>query len=126
VSGLEKLRQALTILEKELESILMQLAFEPRLARVHVKLRDGTVLYIRYNNHGEYSYSVIFSSLKYDRCRFDNYDDTWNVSTRPNHFHPRMEKDGVKCPMVGDPTHDIPLLCNLLRKSKLEDQNFRF
>ena len=34
------------------------------------------------------------SKLELDRVRFDNYDDQWNVLTRPHHYHPRHIKAG--------------------------------
>ena len=126
MSGLSKLERAQILLHHGLSMMITNLAFEPRLARIKVTFRDGTVLFIRYNNHNEYSYSVIFSHLKYDRCRFDNYDDTWEVATRPHHFHPRMNKQGSPSPMNGDPDMDIPLLCDLLKKGKLLHHDCRF
>ena len=89
-------------------------------------LRDGTKFYVRYNNHNEYSYTVIFSKNKWDRIRFDNYDDKWIVKTRPNHFHPRYNKDGFVSPMNGLPEHDIPLLSSFIKSGDLFSQDFRF
>ncbi|KKN04175.1 hypothetical protein LCGC14_1100130 [marine sediment metagenome] len=64
--------------------------------------------------------------MKLDRCRFDNYDDKWNLSTRPNHFHPRFIKDGFISPMIGHPDQDIQKLCKLLLSNKLILKDFRF
>ena len=47
------------------------------------------ILYIRYNIFGEYSYNVVSSPNPDDQMRFDNYDDKWDVITRPHHFHVR-------------------------------------
>ena len=79
-----------------------------------IKFLSGFELYIRYNDHGEYSYHVNFSTDPLDRLRFDNYDDHWPVSTRPHHFHSRNEKNARESPMNGEPDHDMPLLIKYL------------
>ena len=61
-----------------------------------------------------------------DRCRFDNYDDKWNISTHPNHFHSRYDKSGYSSPMTGDPDNDIRLICDLIKSGKLLSPNHRF
>lgn len=68
------------------------------------------VLYIRYNDFGEYSYNVIFTPNPDDQMRFDNYDDRWDVKTRPHHLHVRGLKSTTESPMGGEPIHDIPIL----------------
>ncbi len=67
-------------------------------------------LYLRYNDYGEYSYTTIFSPNPDDQIRFDNYDDIWEVNTRPHHFHTRGLKKVIESPMKGEPEHDIPIL----------------
>ncbi|MHA1489932.1 MAG: hypothetical protein ACTSRI_09770 [Promethearchaeota archaeon] len=84
------------------------------------------LLYVRYNDHNEYSYVIIYSKLELDRVRFDNYDDQWNVSTRPHHYHPHHSKNGFLSPMNGYHKHDIPVFCNLVKSGKLLSTNFRF
>ena len=74
---------------------------------IESKLPDGSILFIRYNPYNEYSFNLIFSNIKYDRIRFDNFDDRWDVSSRPHHFHPRGTKYAFTSPMNGEPTHDI-------------------
>jgi len=81
--------------------------FEPKLARIHIILRDKVEIFIRYNNHDEYSYSVIFSKAELDRCRYDNYDDKWNVSSKPHHLHPRKQLEAMSSKMTGYPDNDI-------------------
>ena len=71
---------------------------------------NGSLLYIRYNDHFEYSYQLIYSQKPLDRIRYDNYDDMWNVISKSHHFHPKGEKIAVESPMKGDPKHDIPIL----------------
>jgi hypothetical protein len=119
MSSLQKLDKARLLLHQHLSIHLITLNFEPKLARAHAILRDNVQLYIRYNNPGEYSYTIIFSKTSLDRCRFDNYDDRWEVPTRPHHFHPRKEKIAIQSNMTGNPEEDMPNLCNLILTSKL-------
>ncbi len=70
----------------------------------------GLVLYIRYNDYDEYSYQLIFSQKPLDRIRYDNYDDMWNVKSKPHHYHPKGEKTAIESSMNGDPKHNIPIL----------------
>jgi hypothetical protein len=50
------------------------------------------VLYIRYNDFGEYSYSVIFTPNPDDQMRFDNYDDRWGCEYKtPSFSYERFE-----------------------------------
>ena len=75
-------------------------------------------LYLRYNDYREYSYTIIFSPNPDDQMRFDNYDNIWDVKSRPHHFHLRGLKGVKSSPMKGDPMHDIPILM----KYVLEDE----
>ena len=126
MSGIIKLERAKTLLEKNFAKQISNLNFKPKLATISLSLRDGTQIYIRYNNHNQYSYSIIFSAIDLDRCRFDNYDDKWDVSTRPNHFHPRFNKIGFSSPMNGKPDNDLQLLYELIITKKLISKDFRF
>jgi len=85
----EKLIIAKELLELNFSNKISQISIDLTYKQLHIVLIDGIHLYIVYNDHGEYSYSIIFSKLDLDRCRFDNYDDHWKVSSRPHHFHPR-------------------------------------
>jgi len=124
MSSLQQLDKARLLLHQYLSIHLITLKFEPKLARIHAILRDNVQLYIRYNNHGEYSYSILFSKTALDRCRYDNYDDRWEVLTRPNHFHPRKNKEAFQSIMTGNPEKDIPLLCELILSGKLYDIDY--
>ena len=121
-----KLDIAKLILEKVLGSTLKILNYEPKLARIYILLRDSVQLFIRYNNHEEYSYNIFFSNSELDRCRFDNYDDKWNVATSPHHFHPRFEENGYNSPMNGNPNNDLQILFNLIKSGKLLNKSIRF
>jgi len=48
-----------------------------------------------------------------------NYDDRWDVSTRPHHFHPRKKKNAIQSKMTGIPEEDMPNLCDSILSSKL-------
>ncbi|OLS12005.1 MAG: hypothetical protein RBG13Loki_4349 [Promethearchaeota archaeon CR_4] len=124
--GLEKLLLAKVCLEKYLSYRVVQLNFELKLRRIQLTLRDNSLVYIVYNDHDQYGYQIVFSSLQLDRCRFDNFDKGWNVSTSPHHFHSWLRGDGLASPMKGDPTHDIPLLCQLLLQGQLRSKEIPF
>ena len=94
------------ILEKEINL---------KLKRVKYRLIDATIIYIQYNNYDEYSYSIVYSPLDQDICRFDNYDQNWDVSSRPHHFHPRKIYEAQESPMRGNPLEDMEELCLFLR-----------
>ncbi len=68
MSSIKKLNRAKSILQECLSILLKTLNFEPKLARIHVILRDNVQLFIRYNNYNEYNYSIIFSKIELDRC----------------------------------------------------------
>ncbi|MBN1803513.1 MAG: hypothetical protein JW891_18530 [Candidatus Lokiarchaeota archaeon] len=110
MNALEKLNIAKLLLEEYLENLIISISVNYDFKRIHVLLKDGVNIYIVYNNHEEYSYSVIFSKLELDRCRFDNYDKVWDVPSRPHHFHPRFKNEAVQSSMTGDPNQDIPLM----------------
>ncbi len=119
MSSLEKLEKALLILEKKLSISVKLISFEPKLARIHITLRDNTQIFIRYNNHDEYSFTFLFSKEELDRCRFDNYDDRWDISTRSHHFHPRNKKVVIPSKMNGNPDDDMPYFCSLINSGKI-------
>ena len=70
----EKLQIAKEILEDQLKLEILDLTINRNLERLRITLKDGTIIFIQYNNYNEYSYSVIFSNSELDRIRFDNYD----------------------------------------------------
>lgn len=126
MSSLKKLNITKSLIEKELFIFLKSLKFEPKFARISVILRDNVHLFIRYNNHDEYSYNILFSKVDLDRCRFDNFDARWDISSKPHHFHPRFSKEGIKSPMNGNPEHDIPKLIKLVISGILLLKNHEF
>ncbi len=84
--------------------------------RLKFLVDNGIQVYIRYNNYGEYTYVIQFSLEKFDQIRYDNFDDTWVVPTRPHHCHLRHNKDVVDSPFVGEPETDIPILSDIILK----------
>lgn len=92
----------------QLSTHIAQVDAHALLPRMKITFNTGLILYIRYNDHGEYSYQLIFSSKKNDFIRYDNYDDLWMVISRPHHCHNRGKISSS--PMIGDPATDIPLL----------------
>ncbi len=122
----QKLWTSKDILESHFGDSIEVLLFQPKLSRIKLRLRDNNLIFIQYNDYGGYSYSIIFSNIKLDRCRFDNYDDRWEISTRPHHFHHRKSKKGFKSKMVGEPEHNIPLLFDLYTSGSLFLTDFRF
>ncbi|MHA1647977.1 MAG: hypothetical protein ACTSVL_10425 [Promethearchaeota archaeon] len=59
--------------------------------------------------------NITYSLLDQDLCRFDNYDQQWDVSSRPHHFHPRKIYEARESPMSGNPLEDMEELCLFLR-----------
>ena len=119
MSAIEKLILARQLIEDILEHQILHIYINDDYKRLQIHLKDGIDIYIVYNNYNEYSYSVIFSKLFLDRCRFDNYDKMWKISSHPHHFHPRYKKEAIASEMTGIPEKDIPKLCKLLKTGKL-------
>ncbi len=120
MSAISKLSEAKSILEqlfdKEINSI--SLSYDSR--KLHIVLKDGIEIYIIYNDQGQYGYNILFSTLDLDRCRFDNYDDKWDVDSRPHHFHPRKKEEAESSKMTGEPKQDIPYLFKMLKSGELQ------
>ncbi|MHA1267719.1 MAG: toxin-antitoxin system TumE family protein [Candidatus Helarchaeota archaeon] len=118
MKAIEKLQIAKDVLEDRLKLRIMALTLNRNLERLRLTLKDGTIIFIQYNNYNEYSYSIIFSNSEYDRIRFDNYDKGWNVTSKPHHYHPRKEKVGKNSPMSGNPTQDMLILSKMIESGK--------
>ena len=114
MTGIEKLTIARKLLLNELLSEIKEEYIDSERPFLKITFFQGLVLYIRYNDYGEYSYQLIFSSEPLDRIRYDNYDDMWKVNSKPHHFHSLGEKTAIESPMNGDPKHDIPILLKKL------------
>lgn len=110
----KKLNTAREILLSELLPKIKDERIDDERPVLKITFFKGYILYIRYNDYGEYSYHFVYSQKPLDRIRYDNYDDTWNVDTTPHHFHPRAKKPGISSPMNGTPAHDMPILLKKL------------
>lgn len=119
MSAIEKFAQTKKLIEDFFDDLIIFLSLNIDFKRLHVILKDGIEIFIVFNNHNEYSYSILFSKLELDRCKFDNFDKLWDVPTRPHHFHPRYKKQAIQSDMTGNPNQDIPLLYKLLKSGKL-------
>ena len=111
--------QLLNIAMKKFEflctSLILKKELKAKLKRLIYHLTDARIIYIQYNNHQGCSYSIIYSRLEQDFCRFDNYDKQWDVETKPHHFHKRGKYKASESPMNGNPEHDMKKLCEFLR-----------
>ena len=117
--NLQFLHQARLISVELLAHDLLDDELSETLSQLKLTLTSGVICYIRYNEYGEYGYQILHSQLKNDFSRFDNFDDRWEVSTKPHHLHPRKQKEAVKSPMIGNPSKDIPILIHYIKKGTL-------
>ena len=108
--GLEKLIIARKILLENLLPKIKNEYIDDERPFLKISFFKGLILYIRYNDYQEYSYQLIYSQKPLDRIRYDNYDDMWNVKSKPHHFHPKEEKTAIESLMNGDPKHDMLIL----------------
>jgi hypothetical protein len=115
VSYEELILEAYDIILRELRGFISETDLDEDTGRLRIRLKSGITVFIRYNNYNQYSYVVMFSSQTLDRIRYDNFDDRWNVASKPNHTHPRYKEKATNSPFSGTPAIDIPILCNLLR-----------
>ena len=119
----EKIKYATEFLEKTIPYSISHIQIDYEDPRIKLVLNDGIKIYIQYNDHDQYSYSILFSNGYLDRCRFDNYDDTWDVISKPHHFHPKLSKVAIDSPMSGDFHHDLDLLIQAIISGKFYKNN---
>ena len=115
ILGQEKLLIARNLLANSFSSEILEIIHDKIRPRLTIKFLKGFVLYIRYNNFNEYTYQIVFSQRRLDRIRYDNFDDKWNVQSRPHHLHPRFTKSAKESPMSGNPSKDLPILIQVLK-----------
>ena len=111
LTALEKLQVAQHILFQHLSRQIKDSHFSDEHFTMKLTFEDGKRLYIRYNDYGEYSYQFFLSSQLSDFIRFDNFDDSWLVTTRPHHWH-TQDGNVIESPMNGIPEEDIPILAD--------------
>ncbi len=56
MKAIEKLQIAKEVLEKQLVLKIQDLTLYSNLERLKIALKDGTMIFIQYNNYNEYSY----------------------------------------------------------------------
>lgn len=105
---INKISIALSLLIDGLRAHIMEMHIDFDNDRLKIILNNNITLFIRYNNHGQYAYTIQFSFVKFDRIRYDNYDDRWDIKTKPHHCHPRYQLEAIESQFIGDPTIDIP------------------
>ena len=113
----KNLELARNIIIKEYDTLVREILLEKDRPVLKIVFNIEVYLYIRCNDYGEYSYSAILSPIPDDQMRFDNYDDIWDVKTRPDHFHVRGMQSVSDSPMNGEPNHDIPILLKYILES---------
>ncbi len=79
-----------------------------------ITLSNGILLYIVYNNHSQYSYTIQYSSSKLDRKRFDNFDNRWDVTSKPHHYHMKGSIHVEESRMIGDPNADMQIFADFI------------
>ncbi len=92
----DKLLQARKLLVDQLPSEIYEIIIDKIRPILIVKFTKSIIVHIRYNNFDEYSYQIIFSKKKFDRVRYDNYDDKWDVVLNPHHMHLEMKNQQLK------------------------------
>lgn len=116
---LDKLISARSLLLNALSNEILSAKIHSSRPVLTVIFENHLILYIRYNRVNEYSYHLQFSPHKLDRIRYDNMDEEWNVSTKPNHFHPRFDENAIQSAMIGDPEVDIPKIIETIEENYL-------
>ncbi len=74
----------------------------------------GYTLFVQYNDYNEYSYHFQLAQKSNELIRYDNFDDRWNVSTKPHHFHPGDKQTATESSMKGLPEIDMLILVQKL------------
>ena len=110
MTGFDKLIVTRKILLENLLPKIKNEYVDDELPYLEISFFKGLFLYILYNDNEEYSYQLIYSQKPLDRIRYDNYDDMWNVKSKPHHFHHKGEKTAIESSMNGDPKHDMLFL----------------
>ncbi len=111
--------KAYDIILKELRGFISEIDLDEDTSKLRIKLKSGTTVFIRYNNYGQYSYIVMFSSQKLDRIRFDNFDNKWEVPSKPHHTHPRHQEKAIESPFKGSSSDNIKFLCSIIQSGKI-------
>ena len=120
----EVIERALLIIQRTLGSLIISSNWDLEGGKLSFLLKNGIMIYIGYNSVGQYAYQVMKSLKQREFIRFDNFDDRWDVSTKPHHFHPFKMKQATVSPMVGIPERDLPLLCRWILLKRIFESDF--
>ena len=115
VSAWSKIEIARMIIIQALLEEIIDIILDEDRPLLTITFKKGFVLHIRYNDYYEYSYQILFSQKKNDFLRYDNFDDRWNVPSRPHHLHLPSEQEAIISPMMGKPEKDIPILIKKIK-----------
>ncbi|WP_371804106.1 toxin-antitoxin system TumE family protein [Candidatus Lokiarchaeum ossiferum] len=114
IDHLAYLQKARTILLEILQNQIVEDEFHESISQLKLVLNSGVRVYIKYNQFGEYGYQILHSYEKNDFSRFDNFDDHWDVKSRPHHHHLKGGLEVIQSPMRGSPENDMPILVKYL------------
>ncbi|OLS19915.1 MAG: hypothetical protein HeimC2_39410 [Candidatus Heimdallarchaeota archaeon LC_2] len=116
MSAIDKILEVQSILIEQLGSDITSFTLNKSGKELKFILISGIVLYIVYNDYDQYSYSIIYTQSKYDRIRYDNFDDRWDVVTRPHHLHIRGSNKTEQSEMTGLPNSDMLTFLEILNE----------
>ena len=114
INNLQFLQNARILLMELMNERIIEEELNVSHSQLKLFLDSGEIILIRYNQYGEYGYQIIHSRQKRDFSRFDNFDDKWDVKSRPHHYHLRGGKNVKSSPMTGNPKDDMPILVNYI------------
>lgn len=116
MSAWEKINIAKRIIVNEFLDQILDFHLNEQRPMLTVIFRKGFVLYIQYNKFDEYAYHIQLVHMANNFIRYDNFDDHWEVITKPHHLHPGDKLPVEKSPMIGNPQIDMPNLIQILKE----------
>lgn len=102
MDSIAKINSFKTFLLTQFSEYINEFEFDDERVRLNVYFIGNQRLFIRFNDYQQYAYQFILSPKIGKFFRFDNFDDHWDVSKKPHHFH-SIEGNVVKSPMNGEP-----------------------
>ena len=109
------LHESRNLIYSALQNEILELELNLFIYQLKVVFSTGSILYLRFNEFGEYGYQLLFTKKKGDFVRWDNFDDKWPVSSRPHHYHSRFGGGVEDSSMTGNPSSDIPWLIQFIQ-----------
>ncbi|OLS19234.1 MAG: hypothetical protein HeimC3_46650 [Candidatus Heimdallarchaeota archaeon LC_3] len=114
---LSRLKECRSIIFDALKDDITEITIDSSVYQLKVVFSIGSILYIRFNEFDEYGYQLIYTKKKGDFIRFDNFDDKWEIKSKPNHYHTRYNGEIIESPMIGVPSKDMQKLIKIIKKS---------